>query len=66
MHSGVGVGWLLGMAASGAEVSGPIDQPWNVREATILDPDGYKLVFTAPINLSAKFDEVMERTKNSL
>jgi len=23
----------------GANVNGPVDQPWNVREVTILDPD---------------------------
>lgn len=31
--------------ARGANIaSGPLDQPWNVRELTILDPDGYQLV----------------------
>ena len=29
---------------------GLLDQPWNVRELTILDPDGYQLVFTAPLH----------------
>jgi catechol 2,3-dioxygenase-like lactoylglutathione lyase family enzyme len=42
-------------------VSGPLDQPWNVRELTILDPDGYKLVFTAPLNINLGFDEVVKR-----
>lgn len=42
-------------------ISGPIDQPWNVRELTILDPDGYKLVFTAPLNIGLGFDEVVKR-----
>jgi uncharacterized glyoxalase superfamily protein PhnB len=42
-------------------LSGPIDQPWNVRELTILDPDGYKLVFTAPLNIGLGFDEVVKR-----
>jgi uncharacterized glyoxalase superfamily protein PhnB len=41
--------------------SGPLDQPWNVRELTILDPDGYRLVFTAPINMGLGFDKVLER-----
>jgi uncharacterized glyoxalase superfamily protein PhnB len=41
--------------------SGPLDQPWNVRELTILDPDGYQLAFTAPINLGLGFDKVLER-----
>jgi catechol 2,3-dioxygenase-like lactoylglutathione lyase family enzyme len=48
-----------------ARVTGPTDQPWNVREVTVLDPDGYKLVFMVPINLSLSFDEVIERASRS-
>ena len=33
----------------GANVTGPVDQPWNVHEVTVVDPDGYRLVFTSPI-----------------
>ncbi len=47
----------------GANVTGPINQPWNVREVTVLDPDGYKLIFTMPINLNLSFNEVIERVK---
>ncbi len=48
--------------AKGANiVSGPLDQPWNVREMTILDPDGYRLVFTTPLNIGLGFDEVVKR-----
>jgi catechol 2,3-dioxygenase-like lactoylglutathione lyase family enzyme len=48
--------------ARGANIaSGPLDQPWNVRELTILDPDGYQLVFTAPLNTKLDFDEVLKR-----
>jgi hypothetical protein len=43
-------------------VSGPLDQLWNVRELTILDPDGYRLVFTAPLNTDLDFDEVVKHT----
>ena len=50
----------------GAAVTGPIDQPWNVRELTVLDPDGYRLLFTTPIDLTAKFEDVIERTKASV
>ncbi len=46
-------------------VSGPIDQPWNVREVTILDPDGYRLVFTAPININLSMETTLERVVNS-
>jgi len=42
-------------------LSGPLDQPWNVRELTILDPDGYRLVFTAPLNTNLGFEEVVKR-----
>jgi catechol 2,3-dioxygenase-like lactoylglutathione lyase family enzyme len=45
-------------------VSGPIDQPWNVRELTILDPDGYRLVFSASLNIGLGFDEVLKRAAN--
>ena len=48
----------------GADVTGPIDQPWNVREVTVLDPDGYKLIFSMPINLNLSFDEVIEQVKS--
>ena len=47
----------------GANVTGPVDQPWNVREVTILDPDGYKLIFSMPINLNLSFDEVIGRVE---
>lgn len=48
--------------AKGANIlSGPLDQPWNVREMTILDPDGYRLIFTAPLNIGLGFDEVVKR-----
>jgi uncharacterized glyoxalase superfamily protein PhnB len=45
----------------GANIVGPVNQPWNVREVTVFDPDGYKLVFTVPININLGFDKVMER-----
>jgi catechol 2,3-dioxygenase-like lactoylglutathione lyase family enzyme len=48
----------------GANVTGPVDQPWNVREVTVLDPDGYKLIFTVPMNINLGFDEMLERVKN--
>ena len=46
---------------NGANVTGPIDQPWNVREVTVLDTDGYKLIFTVPLNINLGFDKVIER-----
>jgi uncharacterized glyoxalase superfamily protein PhnB len=50
---------------SGANVIGPADQPWNVREVTVVDPDGYKLIFTMPININLSFDEVIDRVKTA-
>jgi uncharacterized glyoxalase superfamily protein PhnB len=48
--------------AKGANIlSGPLNQPWNVREMIILDPDGYRLIFTAPLNIGLGFDEVIKR-----
>ncbi len=47
--------------AHGAQVSGPVSQPWNVREVTIVDPDGYRLVFTVPENIGMGFDKVIDR-----
>ena len=46
-------------------VSGPLDQPWNVRELTILDPDGYRLVFTTPLNIDLSFDKMLERVTDN-
>jgi len=47
------------------DVTGPVDQPWNVREVTVMDPDGYKLIFAMPINLNLSFDEVIDRVKSA-
>jgi catechol 2,3-dioxygenase-like lactoylglutathione lyase family enzyme len=45
----------------GANVDGPINQPWNVHEVTVIDPDGYKLVFTVPINVNLNFDTMLKQ-----
>lgn len=50
---------------NGANVHGPIEQPWNVREVTVLDPDGYRLVFTMPLDVNLKFDKMLERVKKA-
>jgi uncharacterized glyoxalase superfamily protein PhnB len=51
---------------NGANVVGPVDQPWNVREVTVIDPDGYKLVFTMPLNVNLGFDQMLEQISNKL
>lgn len=47
------------IAAKSAKVEGPINRPWNVREITIYDPDGYCIRFSEPIDLTKTFKEVM-------
>ena len=57
--------------AAGAEiVDGPTDRPWNARDVTVADPDGYRLTFTAPqphllTERRPAFDEVMERVRQA-
>jgi uncharacterized glyoxalase superfamily protein PhnB len=50
---------------NGANITGPINQPWNVREVTVIDPDGYKLVFTVPLNINLEFDQMLEQVSGS-
>lgn len=47
-------------AAGSPEVEGPIERPWNVREVTITDLDGYRIRFSEPIDMNKTFDEVIE------
>ncbi|MDO8614750.1 MAG: VOC family protein [Dehalococcoidia bacterium] len=37
------------LRSRGAMVQGPVDQWYGQREATVTDPSGYRLVFTAPV-----------------
>ena len=37
------------LRSRGAALEGPVDQFYGYREATVTDPNGYKLVFTAPV-----------------
>lgn len=43
----------------GAKVEGPADTPWNTREVTVKDPDGYVLTFSQVVDASREFDDVM-------
>lgn len=43
----------------------PINQPWNARELTVLDRDGYRLTFTQPINMQMLMDDVVENVKRT-
>jgi predicted lactoylglutathione lyase len=40
-------------------IEGPIERPWNVRDVTLSDLDGYRLRFSEAINQELSFDEVM-------
>jgi catechol 2,3-dioxygenase-like lactoylglutathione lyase family enzyme len=43
----------------GAEVEGPVERSYNVREVVVADPDGFVLVFSEPVDMDRTFDEVM-------
>jgi len=55
-------------------VDGPVDRPWNARDVAFLDPDGYRLNFTAPSASTRamaergeheSMDSVVERLRNT-
>jgi catechol 2,3-dioxygenase-like lactoylglutathione lyase family enzyme len=52
--------------ASGARYEGPIERPWNVRELTVYDPDGYMLRFTEPLALNRKFEDIMDEAGKAM
>jgi len=39
---------------------GPLTQPWNTREFTVLDPDGYTLTFFQQADTNRTFDQVVQ------
>jgi hypothetical protein len=45
--------------AFGARVKGPDERPWNAREVEVIDPDGYVLLFTEPLDTTKEFDQVL-------
>lgn len=54
---------------AGADVlEGPVNRPWNARELVVSDPDGYRLVFTAPHQVAGKKDflKTMPRVRGTL
>jgi catechol 2,3-dioxygenase-like lactoylglutathione lyase family enzyme len=46
-------------AAGTERVEGPVTRPWNVRDVTVYDLDGYRLRFSEPMDIGKGFDEVM-------
>jgi catechol 2,3-dioxygenase-like lactoylglutathione lyase family enzyme len=39
----------------------PAETPWNTREVALADPDGYRLVFTEPVDTELDFETVVDR-----
>jgi uncharacterized glyoxalase superfamily protein PhnB len=53
-------------AAAGATIAAPpADMPWNARECTIQDPDGYRLTFSQPINIRREFNDVLDSVRKA-
>jgi catechol 2,3-dioxygenase-like lactoylglutathione lyase family enzyme/uncharacterized protein YuzE len=47
-------------ARGGQIAEGPVTQPWNTREFTVLDLDGYTLTFFQQADDSLTFDQVVQ------
>jgi len=46
-------------------VSEPTNQPWNARDFTVEDPDGFRLTFTqGPVEKDLGMDSIIERSKD--
>jgi len=53
---------------AGGTVEGPTNTPWNTRDITVYDLDGYRLRFTAsqPGRAPESFDKVVERVSKGV
>jgi len=49
----------------GAAFSGPALKPWNTRDVTVIDPDGYLLTFSQAGDDGMTFEQVMQNIKQS-
>lgn len=60
---GVGVEEIArqAQAAGTVDVEGPVERPWNVRDVTLCDPDGYRLRFSEPVDTTRSFEDVMRQ-----
>ena len=47
--------------AGTVNVKGPVERPWNVRDVTIQDLDGYRLRFSEPVDTTKSFNDVMRQ-----
>ncbi|HEY2071689.1 MAG TPA: VOC family protein [Rhizomicrobium sp.] len=51
-------------AAGALFVQEPGDRPWNARDFTVADPDGFALTFTmGPLKRDVSFESVIAKTK---
>ena len=51
------------LEANGVEIAeGPVNRPWNTRDIVIIDPDGFRLIFFEPIDISRTFEDVIEQS----
>ena len=52
-------------ASSGSRIlAEPTVQPWNARDVSIADPDGYRLTFSfGPVDADATIDQLTERSR---
>ena len=49
------------LEVSGVEIAeGPVNRPWNTRDIVVIDPDGFRLTFFEPIDISRTFEDVIE------
>ena len=52
---------------NGVEIAeGPVDRPWNTRDIVVHDPDGFKLVFFEPVDITRSFEDVMGKVSDSV
>ena len=52
------------LRANGVEIEeGPVDRPWNTRDIAVRDPDGFRLTFFEPIDISRTFEDVIESAR---
>ncbi|ONK21109.1 glyoxalase/bleomycin resistance/extradiol dioxygenase family protein [Bacillus sp. VT-16-64] len=52
-------------AAKAFIVEGPIDRPWNARELTLRDLDGYVITLSMRIDREKTFDDVVSQVQST-
>lgn len=51
--------------SAGATVGGPTPMPYNAYELTVIDPNGFILIFSQIIDASCAFEDVMSSIEHS-